>query len=65
MALFVINPEGCWARRDDAPPFEDPTRSHPAEEAYTWACRAEVPADDPLGLCDHHRATIARQVPRP
>ncbi|HEV8653318.1 MAG TPA: hypothetical protein VG276_28970 [Actinomycetes bacterium] len=64
MATILVSLTACWARRDDAPPFEDPTRSHPAEEAHTWACRAEVPADDPLGLCAHHRAQLARRVPR-
>jgi hypothetical protein len=53
MATVLVEDVGCWARRDDAPPFEATKRG---ENAEVWACNA-LPVDQ-LGLCAHHRARL-------
>jgi hypothetical protein len=45
---------GCWARQDDAPPFEAAPESY--EAPYAFACGG--PPAGPLGLCFHHREQI-------
>lgn len=48
----------CWARADDAPPFEaDPLMPG---DVWAWMCGAE-PLNDDLGLCAHHRGKIVGQ----
>lgn len=46
---------GCWARHDDAPPFE---RTGGSAQELGWGFMCGQPPADDLGLCPHHRAGI-------